>query len=175
MPYRTRAQSKSSLFSVFSKAGMGRRVVLLTAALLIGAGAHAGTSNVLQVVHARREHFKRLGRTAKSLRDQIGRSRPNWNLVVSDTNEIERLAQDLPNWFPAGSGQARGIKTKARAIIWSKPQEFARAAHRLSNSAAILAQAASRHDLAGVRLRARAVGQACGSCHHRFRSHSNWW
>ena len=157
------------------KGGFRPRMLLVSAALVLGAMSGVCAAGIPQIVHARQNHFKTLGRTFKSLRDQIGRSRPNWNLVADDANRIERLAAALPSWFPAGSGQGSGVRTRASATIWSQPQVFARAARKLLTRAQDLRQAAAGRDLRALRLRARALGQACGSCHRRFRAHGSWW
>lgn len=162
-------------FTSIAIGGIRRRIILIGAALTMGAVGSAGAAGLPQIVHARQNHFRALGRLTKSLRDQIDRSRPNWRVVSSDTRRIERLASALPDWFPAGSGKGHGIKTRARAAIWANPREFARAARALLDRAHGLTQAAARHDLRALRLRIRGLGQACDSCHRRFRAHSSWW
>lgn len=154
---------------------LARRVLLVGAALMLGAAGSASAAGIPQIIHARQANLHRMGRLAKSLRDQIWRSRPNWGIVVSDANQIEQLAAALPNWFPAGSGQGHGIKTRASAAIWAKPQAFAQAAHRLLASSQNLAAAAARHDRRAMALRSRELGRACGSCHREFRARSSWW
>ncbi len=151
------------------------RVVLVSAAMLIGALGSASAAGLPQIVHARQEHFRMLGRTAKSLRDQFGRSRLNWTAISSDAQRLERLASELPSWFPPGSGQGHGVKTRASAAIWKNPQGFAEAAHVLLVRAQGLTQAAARHDRRALMVNARALGHACGSCHSRFRAHGSWW
>ena len=152
-----------------------RRLLLVGTALLMGAAGTASAAGIPQIIHARQAHLHKMGRLAKSLRDQIWRSRPNWGVVVRDANQIEQLAAALPNWFPAGSGQGHGIKTRASAAIWAKPQAFAQAAHRLLSSSQDLAAAAARHDRRALALRSRALGRACGSCHRAFRARRSWW
>ena len=155
--------------------GVRRRMLLISSVLIIGAACTAGATGLPQIIHARQNHFRMLGRIAKSLRDQVGRSYPNWRIVASDANQIERLASALPRWFPAGSGQGHGVKTRARAAIWANPKAFALAARTLLDRARNVGQAADRHDLRALRLRTRGLGQACDSCHRRFRAHGSWW
>lgn len=152
-----------------------RGIILISAILTIGTMGRAGATGLPQIIHARQNHFRALGRATKSLRDQIGRSHPNWNFVTNDTRRIERLAVALPSWFPAGSGKGHGVKTRARAAIWAKPQEFARAARRLLDRAQNLQRAAASHDLRALRLQTREFGQACDSCHRQFRASGSWW
>lgn len=162
-------------FTSIGSGGVRRRMLLIGAAWMMGAVGSAGATGIPQIVHARQNHFRALGRITKSFRDQIERSRPNWRIVSSDTSRLERLASALPRWFPAGSGKGHGVKTRARAAIWERPQAFARAARVLLDRAHGLTQAAASHDLRALRLHIRGLGQACDSCHRRFRARSSWW
>ncbi len=155
--------------------GVGRRMLVISAVLVMGAAGSAGASGIAQIIHARQNHFRTLGRTAKSIRDQAGRSHPNWAVVEADADRVERLASALPSWFPAGSGQGHGVRTRARPAIWAEPRQFARFARRLLHRAQQLRQAAASHDVRALRLRARSLGRGCDSCHRRFRAHRSWW
>lgn len=175
LSYRAYRKMRTMSNPVTRRSGLRPRLLLVSAALVLGAMSGACVAGVPQIVHARQDHFKTLGRTFKSLRDQIGRSRPNWNLVADDANRIERLAAALPSWFPAGSGEGSGVRTRASATIWSQPRVFARAARKLLTRAQAVHRAAAGRDLGALRVRTRALGQACGSCHRRFRAHGSWW
>jgi cytochrome c556 len=150
-------------------------MLIIGAVLAVGAAGTAGAAGLPQIIHARQNHFRALGRTFKSLRDQTWGSRPNWRIVASDADQIERLASALPNWFPPGSGQGHGVKTRASKAIWARPQAFARAAQRLLNQARGLQQASVRRDRRALVFRTRELGHACGSCHRQFRARSSWW
>jgi cytochrome c556 len=151
------------------------RVVLASLVMLMSVAGNAHADGLLQIVHARQEHFRMLGRTAKSLRDQLHRSRLNWGAIGTDAQALERLAAALPSWFPPGSGQGHGVKTRAKALIWQQPKAFAEAAHALLARAQGLSDAAAHHDRRALMLNARGLGHACGSCHSRFRAHGSWW
>ncbi len=152
-----------------------RRVWLISAMMLISTAGSARAAGLQQIVRARQDHFKTLGRTVKSLRGQMRRSHPDWAVVTNDTHQIESLASALPNWFPAGSGKGHGVRTKARSAIWTNPRVFTQAAQTLLTRAQGLTQAADSRDLRALALRTRGLGQACGSCHRRFRAHRSWW
>lgn len=162
-------------FIAIPNGGLHRPIVLLTALLAIGASGNAGAAGLPQIVHARQAHFKSLGRSLKSLRDQIRQSQPNWSIVATEANRIQHLAAALPTWFPAGSGKGHGVKTRARAAIWAHPRVFAQAARIFLSRAQGLTQAAGGRDRRALELRARSLGQACGSCHRRFRARHSWW
>lgn len=151
------------------------RAAMLCALLMAGIPNNAGATDLPQIVHARQEHFRSLGRTSKWLRDQIERSQPDWNRAEYDARRIQKLATALPRWFPAGSGRGHGVKTRARRAIWAHPRQFAQAAQLLFDRAQNLSRAAASHDRRELMVRARALGQACASCHRRFRTRHSWW
>jgi cytochrome c556 len=175
LSYRPDGKMRPMSRSPARKGSLRPRMLLIATALMIGLAGRAGATGVPQIIRARQGHFKTLGRAAKSLRDQIWRSLPNWNVVTNDTHQIERLAAALPSWFPSGSGKGHGVRTRARAAIWSQPRLFARAAQRFLNRAKGVDQAAASRNLRALRVRIRGLGQTCASCHRRFRAHSSWW
>ena len=155
--------------------GGSLRTGVIGTALIICAAGTAGATGVATIIHARQRHFHELSRTAHALRDQIDRSHPNWAAVTADARRIDRLASALPSWFPAGSGKGHGVETRARTVIWTHPLQFARFARQLLRRAQDLKESIDSRDLRAVRLRARRLGQSCGSCHRRFRGSGSWW
>lgn len=172
---------KSSILAADRRHAPNAPILLLAAALTIGlaspsiALSGAPGASAVQAIRARRDHFHALGKATKSLRQQLKYGNPGWNEVTADVNQIVQLATALPSWFPAGSGRSAGVKTKARSTIWTNPQGFARAAQNFSDRAHDLAQAVARRDPDATRQQARAMGRACGGCHHEFRARDSWW
>jgi len=154
--------------------GGSLRTGVIGAALIIGAAGAAGATGVAPIIHARQRHFHELSRTAHAFREQIGRSHPNWAALTAEASRIDRLASALPSWFPAGSGKGHGVDTRARALIWTHPRQFARFARAFLRRAQNLKESVRSRDLRAVRLRARRLGQSCGSCHRRFRGSGSW-
>ncbi|OBS07955.1 hypothetical protein Thpro_022205 [Acidihalobacter prosperus] len=154
-----------------------RRIPLacISAALLMSLAGGAQAADVAQIVHARKDHFKALGRNDKFLRDEMHRSPPDWHWIQVYAKQIAALSNALPTWFPAGSGKGHGVATRASREIWAKPAAFARAAQRMKISADNLTRDAARHDFNALAFDARKLGQSCGSCHRAFRTHSSWW
>jgi cytochrome c556 len=172
---REHRKSRNMRFIAITHGGLRRPIALIAALLAVGAPCIAGATGLPQIVHARQADFKSLGRSLKSLRDQIRHAQPNWSIIDTDVNRIQHLATALPTWFPAGSGKGHGVKTRARATIWTHPRAFAQAARIFLGRAQSLTQAAGGRDRRTIALRARALGQACGSCHRRFRARHSWW
>lgn len=150
-------------------------IVYITAALLIGLAGSAHAADTVQVVHARKLHFKALGRADHFLRDQLHRSSQNWHWIGVYAKQIAVLSKDLPTWFPAGSGQGHGVDTRASRAIWKKPAAFARAAHRMTIVADRITVDAAKHNVNALAFDDRALGHSCDSCHRAFRTRRHWW
>lgn len=125
--------------------------------------------SVRQTVEARALHMKDLGGSYKAVRDQAKQEPPNLALLQLATQEVQAASQDLPSWFPAGTGPETGLKMRALAEIWTDEVGFAAAATAFRTEAARLNELARAGDVAGVREQAGAVRKTCGGCHDAYR------
>ena len=87
--------------------------------------------------------------------------------VEAKAKDIMGTADKIPSLFPKGSTTG---KTKAKAEIWEKSEDFAKAAKTLSKAAGELAAAANSKDEAAVTTKVKALSEACASCHKQFRA-----
>jgi cytochrome c556 len=87
--------------------------------------------------------------------------------VEAKAKDIMGTADKIPSLFPKGSTTG---KTKAKAEIWEKSDDFAKAAKNLSKAAGELASAAKAGNDAEVPVKVKAMGDACGACHKAFRA-----
>lgn len=80
---------------------------------------------------------------------------------------MAELAKIATRVFPEGSGSG---KTRAKAEIWSKPDEFKKAVDTFVNESAKLARVADSGDADAFKAQFRTMGKmACGGCHKPFR------
>ena len=93
---------------------------------------------------------------------------------AKDYATIEAKAKDLMgnadkivDHFPKGSTAG---KTKAKAEIWQKSDDFAKGAKNLRKAASELADAAKSGDGAAVDVKVKALSAACKGCHEPFRA-----
>jgi cytochrome c556 len=126
--------------------------------------------SVRQVVEARALHMKDLGGSFKAVRDQSAQETPNLALIQMATQEVESASQDLPSWFPDGTGPDTGLKMRALAEVWTDDAGFAESASAFRTEAARLNELARAGDVAGVREQTRAVRKTCGGCHDAYRA-----
>jgi len=146
-----------------------RSALFAAAGLAVVTVASAAAADVLGVIAARHAHFKEIGKAAKAMSEQLKSPTPEIPVVQAAVKQIDALAPQLPSWFPAGSGPAPGVKTEAKADIWTKPDEFKRDAAAFAEAAHKLDVIAAGGDVSAIRTQAQAMGQTCKTCHEAFR------
>jgi cytochrome c556 len=145
-------------------------VIGLTAAGAALAQDAAPTTPGGKAVLARQAHYKELGKAFGGLGGELRKDAPDKALILANATTAATLAKDLPSWFPKGSGPEAGVKTAAKAEIWTDAAGFAAAAGKLADETAKLQQAATAGDLDAIKAQARATGGACKNCHDTYRA-----
>lgn len=155
---------------------MALRVLTIALAMgLAAAGAAlaqdaAPTTPGGKAVLARQAHYKELSKAFGGLNGELRKEAPDKAVIAADAAAAASLAKDLPSWFPKGSGPEAGVKTAAKAEIWTDAAGFAAAAGKLADETAKLQQAATAGDIDAIKAQARATGGACKNCHDTYRA-----
>jgi cytochrome c556 len=123
-----------------------------------------------KAVLARQAHYKELNGAFRAINEQLRAEAPDKAAIASNAGKMKALAADLPSWFPKGSGPEAGVKTAAKAEIWTDAEGFAAAATGLQAETAKLADVAMGADLEALKAQARATGGACKACHDKYRA-----
>jgi cytochrome c556 len=118
-----------------------------------------------EVIEKRQDAMKGNSANAKAIKAAI--ESKDYATIETKAKDIMGTAEKIPSLFPKDS--TRG-KTKAKAEIWEKPDDFAKAAKNLGKAASELAAAAKAKDDAEIGVKVKALGDACGSCHKAFRA-----
>jgi cytochrome c556 len=129
----------------------------------------AVAANVADSIKARQTHYKEIGKAMKAISDELKKSDPGIPIIQENASRMAQLAPQIQGWFPSGSGSEVGLKTAARAEIWSKPEQFRQAASAFVQESANLARIAQGGDLSAIRTAVPAVGKTCKGCHDQFR------
>lgn len=79
---------------------------------------------------------------------------------------LEQLNHDTASLFPKGSDFG---KTKALDAVWEKRADFEKAANEVSIKAKAFTRAAASRDPKTAEPAFKALGDACSSCHKKFR------
>ena len=117
----------------------------------------------------RHDHYKKLGAAFKEVRDESLSNSPDMAKLKHAAAFVTEASMDQGRWFPKGSGPEAG-RTRALAVIWSKPEDFLAAQKLFSAAAPKLQAAADSGDVAAVRSSFGEVGKTCKNCHDNFRT-----
>ena len=93
----------------------------------------------------------------------------NQAVLTTNANKLKASSQALPSWFPKGSGPESGVKTDAKAEVWSDAAGFAAAANKFQIEAAKFQELATAGDVAGMKAQSRVLGGTCKGCHDKYR------
>ena len=145
-------------------------LVLAAAVAALAGGAAVAQDNATmtaggKAVLARQAHYKDLGKAFGGLNGELRKETPDKAAVAADAASVNTLAQALPSWFPKGSGPEAGVKTAAKAEIWTDAAGFAAAVGKLQGETAKLQEVATAGDLEAIKAQVRATGAACKTCH----------
>lgn len=144
-------------------------LITIAAMLALAACSEEAKGPGAEAAHARHENFEKLGKAFKGLSEEAKKSTPDAAAMAASAATIDDLAKDLPNWFAAGSGPQDGVKTHAKAEVWTDAPGFADKARALREKTAAL-RAASSQGAAAMAPLIGDVGDRCGACHKQYRS-----
>jgi cytochrome c556 len=150
-----------------------RRKLTVVVSIALGIAAPVGVllaaASARDQQKARHDHYHELGDAFKTVRDQTRAGSPDMAKIKAAAQVISEASIDQGRWFPAGTGPEAG-KTRARAEIWTRPEDFKAAQKVFSDAAPKLLAAANAGDLHTVRSTYGDLGKACKNCHDTFRS-----
>lgn len=164
---------------------------LAVAALLPAAPALAD-DEIAVAIHGRVAHYRELGTAFKAIDDELKLAKPYEPALLEATEHISDLSLEMPRWFPPGSGPApkdeswgawiksffvtppdprivHGVKTKASADIWLKPDQFKANYTRLQAESAKLLALLQAKDMENFKTQFGVLKKACDTCHTDFR------
>ena len=117
------------------------------------------------VLEKRQKFMKGNSAATKAIKGAV--EAKDYATVETKAKDLMGNAEKITGLFPKGSTAG---KTKAKADIWDKGDEFSKGASKLGKAAGDLAKAAGEKDDAKVQAGVKAVSGACGGCHKAFRA-----
>jgi Cytochrome c556 len=145
----------------------GAACIALGAAVL--AAPAVGQQSGAAAVAARKANYKEIGGAFKSINDELRSGSPDMNSLRPATRDIAQRAQVTLRHFPRNSAPGAGIKTRAKAEIWSNQAAFVKIQNEMIAAAKALDVAAGANDVAAIKKARDTLGGTCKSCHDRFR------
>lgn len=123
-------------------------------------------------IRARINAYRELGASFKNLNDQLKSGQPAKVMLRHSARQIQSASKAQYGWFPAGSGPAPGVKTKAKATIWSDMALFQSLQKKFESEAGLMAKTVEQGDTSLIRKQAASLGRSCKACHDKFREES---
>ena len=123
----------------------------------------------LALMKQRSDNMKAMGDAAGKVGKSFQSGSPDLNVIKQAAAQIASLAPKVVSWFPAGTGPDVG-KTRAKAEIWQKPEDFASKAHDFSQAVMDFNDAAKLGDMNRIKVTFGAMGKTCKACHDLYRA-----
>ncbi|HWP59334.1 MAG TPA: cytochrome c [Candidatus Acidoferrales bacterium] len=117
------------------------------------------------VIEKRQKLMKGQGAAAKALKKAV--EEKDFATIEVKAKDLVGSSGQITELFPKGS---TSDKSRAKAEIWEKWDDFKNNAAQLKKSSSELAEAAAAKDEARVKARLDDVSKACSSCHKTFRA-----
>lgn len=136
---------------------------------VIAAGKPTNPNVAAQTIETRQNNFEQIGGAFKTIRDEVRKRNADMDAVTEAAKTINTLAQELPKWFPAGTGPEAGVETEALAAIWKDQAGFSAAAQKLVEASENMLALAQTGDASKVGGGIPALGGSCKNCHDNYR------
>lgn len=138
--------------------------LFLTAAL--ASPSVAGSDSV---IGKRIVGYRAMGAALKGANDALRGGAASPAAIRQSAATIQRISREQYHWFPAGSGQRAGVKTAAKAEIWTNAASFRAAQDAFARQADAFQRTSQGGDVDLIRAQARRLGGTCKGCHDLFR------
>lgn len=129
----------------------------------------ANASPATKAAYARHENFRKMGANFKALNDELRKGAPSKAVVATNAKALSGLANQLPTWFPRGSGVQARPMSEAKNEIWTDAAGFTAAASNIRAEAGKLNTVAAGGDIDAIKAQVRPTFQACKGCHEKYR------
>ncbi len=145
-------------------------VVLAGALLYCGGGAALAQKSPADTIKARQEAMKSWGGNLKTINEQLKGATPDVAAIKTAMAGVSANAKDVASWFPAGTGPDSGVKTRAKAEIWSQAGDFKAAADGFVAGTAKFSGVVAGGNVDTIKADLKAFTDGCGGCHMKFRA-----
>ncbi len=150
-----------------------KRPVALVLGLALSFAAVGGVAvaavDAGKVITSRIDSYKKIGKAFKDINDGLKADAPDAKAIAAQAKTMKDLSGHIPSWFPKGTGPETGLKTRAKADIWTDWATFAASAKSLNAESAKLETIAKGGNIDAIKAQVKATGGACKTCHDKFR------
>lgn len=146
---------------------MAKRIFEIALCATLVAGMATASLAQGDVIAKRQAGMKTLFQSANAINNAAKGG--DFDTAATKAKELSATMHGFASQFPAGSGPKEGVKTRAKAEIWSDAAGFKAALDKSTGAAdAVVASVASK-DAAAIGAAVQAFQGTCGGCHTPFR------
>ena len=128
-----------------------------------------GSVSPQQAYDIRHERYEEMGDSMKAINRELKGGSPDVARIQREAATLAGLGEQIPSWFPAGSGPDVHAKSRAKAEVWSDPQGFSRAHASYMEQVQRFNAIAQAGDANAIQTAAGDLGKSCKNCHDGFR------
>jgi len=139
----------------------------LAAAIFAAAAGSVLAQAPADAIAKRQATMKGFGAAAGAINTAVGAG--DFATAQAKATEVAMSAKALGGLFPPGSGPDSGVKTRAKAEIWSDSAGFTAAYAKFTAATDALVAATAAKDTDKTKAALGAVQQGCGGCHSGYR------
>jgi cytochrome c556 len=160
------------MFVVFKMVFSCKKQLVFSYLLLMVQAVFFVTPAVAQqaIIDERQEGFKKMGAAMKTLNGELKKGAPDSAAVIDAAAIMAALAEEVPAWFPAGSGSESGLETDALAYIWKGTEKFEHLSEALITETKALVTLGSGSDFSATKKQLLVVRDNCAACHNSYRA-----
>lgn len=124
---------------------------------------------IINAVKGRQSGFREMGTAVKNI-DESKSAGVRFDVeLLADVHNIAANVDQMPYWFPPGSGPESGMKTRALGEIWKSRERFDRLAARLAREVKAFEQFAEQRQQKEFLDQFETVTVVCDECHKTYR------
>jgi cytochrome c556 len=147
------------------------RFVKAVAAIAVGAFATAALAAApADTIKTRQDTMKGFGDSLKIIGDGLKSDKPDAAAIANAFHAISAKANMVGGLFPKGSGPEAGVKTRAKAEIWTMPDDFKAAVAGFVSAAGEVNKVSATSSVDDLKAAQKTLGGGCGGCHMKFRA-----
>lgn len=134
------------------------------------ARGRTSATGIRALIRDRQARYQEIGNAMRGINRELRTGAPSVAAIRRHAALIARYAPHVFSWFPRGTGPETGLRTRAKAEIWTDNGTFRQRARAFAAEAARFDRTArGGGNIAALRAGMSALAVTCRNCHDRFR------
>jgi len=128
---------------------------------------------IINAVKGRQSGLREMGTAVKNIDKSIKAGLVFDVELLADVQNMATNAEQMPFWFPPGSGEESGMETDALPEIWRSRERFDRLSQRLVRELDVLEAITKQKQQAEFVAQFQTLTEVCDECHEDYSRESD--